>query len=631
MEILTREEKIKLNIGKDGWSNYSAKGEIYTFCLSDGPIGLRHHGESGDTESAVAYPSMQMLSHTWDMGLVERYAEALADDCIDHGVDILLGPGVNIKRVPTCGRNFEYVSEDPYLAGLVGYHYIRALQERHVGACLKHYCCNNQELERYWISAEIDEQTLREIYLKPFEIACKAEPWAIMSSYNRVNGVQVNEDKRLHRILRDELQFDGTVISDWWAVHRPSKAVNAGTNLIMPYDERIMEKLMSAEDVDDSALEENNRRVIALAEKCEYEKNLRQSKLTVSERRQIAQEVEENGIVLLKNNGILPLRNKEAVLPIMGNAAEQYYRGGGSSEVKSELPYEKLHESLQRYGATGAHFAWNDETGTLRNCVKEAKTAEAVIVAVGNSHIVEAEEKDRETLRLPKEEEFYIHTLAKENENVIVVVYAGAPVEMSSWIEEVSAVVWAGYGGDRVNRAVARVLLGDVNPSGKLAETFPLALEDVPAYCTERTAESVYYREGRGVGYRYFVTEKKPVLFPFGYGLSYSKFAYEDLQIVERENCFDVTFTIENISERDGKETAQLYIGCPETNFFELKGFTKVMVPSHAKRKAKITVEKRLLRNYDTRVNDWKPYKGIYEFRVGKNCLDVSLRKERRL
>lgn len=629
MKNCTRQEKIRLNMGKDGWSNYSPNGELYTFQLSDGPIGLRHHGENGDTEPSIAYPSMQMLSHTWDMGLVERYAEALADDCIDHGVDILLGPGVSIKRLPTCGRNFEYVSEDPLLAGVVGYHYIHALQGRHIGACLKHYCCNNQETERYWISAEVDEQTLREIYLKPFEIACKAEPWTVMSSYNRVNGVQVNEDERLHRILREEFGFDGTVISDWWAVHRPSKAVNAGTNLIMPYDEKTMEKLMSAEDIDDSALEENNRRVIALAEKCEHAKTLRQSKLTILERRQIAQEIEENGIVLLKNNGILPLKDRETVLPIIGNAAEQYYRGGGSSEVKPELPYEKLHESLQKCGATGAHFAWNDETGTLQNCVKEAKTAQAVIVAVGNSHIVEAEEKDRETLRLTKEEEFYIHTLAKENKNVIVVVYAGAPIDMSTWIDEVGAVIWAGYGGDMVNRAVAEIILGEVNPSGKLTETFPLALEDVPAYCTERTAESVYYSEKRAVGYRYFATEKKAVLFPFGYGLSYSEFFYKDLQIEEQEDCFDVIFTIENTSDRDGKEIAQLYIGSPETNYFELKGFTKVNVPMHSNRQAKITVDKSLLQNFDVEENAWKPYEGRYEFRVGKNCMDISLRKER--
>ena len=624
----TREERIKLNMGKDHWSNYSPLGEICTFTLADGPIGLKPHGKNGEVETAIAYPSMQMLSHTWDMNLVERYAEALADDCIDNEIDILLGPGVNIKRLPTCGRNFEYVSEDPVLAGYVGYHYISSLQKRHVGSCLKHYCCNNQETERYWISAEVDEQSLREIYMKPFEIACKAEPWMVMSSYNRVNGIQVNEDKRLHEILRKDYKFDGTVVSDWWAVHRPSMAVNAGTNLIMPYDERTMEKLLLATDIDESALEENNRRVIALAEKCEKERTLRQRKFSVSERRDIAQEVEENGIVLLKNNGILPLRDKTADIPIMGHPAEHYYRGGGSSEAKPEFPYEKLHESLQKYGAVGAHFAWNEEIGTLRNCVREAKYSPTVILTVGNPHTLEAEEKDRQHIRLSAEEEFYIHTLAKKNKNLIVIIYAGAAIDMSDWIHEVAAVVWAGYGGERVNRAIARILFGEVNPSGKLTETFPLALEDIPAYHSKRTADEVYYSEGRSIGYRYFATEKVPVLFPFGFGLSYSDFRYENLEYVDKGDVIEASFTIENLSEVDGKETAQLYIGQNETNLYELKGFTKVFVPAYSKVNAKITVEKSILINYDSETNGWIPYEGKYELCIGKNCIDFPLKKE---
>lgn len=628
MSSWTREERMKLNMGKDGWSTYSPKGEIYTVQMSDGPIGVRHHGENGDIETAVAYPSMQMLSCTWDMGLVERCAQALADDCIEHKVDVLLGPGVNIKRIPTCGRNFEYASEDPVLAGYVGYHYIYGLQSCHVGACLKHYCCNNQEEERYWISAEVDEQTLREIYLKPFEIACKAKPWMIMSSYNRVNGTHVNEDRRLHEILRKEFGFEGTVVSDWWAVRRPSKAVNAGTNLIMPYHEKTMEKLISATDVEEATLHRNNQKVEELAQRCAEEKEYRKIQFSVEERRNIAQEVEENAIVLLKNNGVLPLKDKTANLPIMGNAAEHYYRGGGSSEVHPELPYEKLHESLQNYGAIGAHFAWNEETGTLQNCVKEAKTSSAVIVAVGNPNTIETEEKDRQNIRLSPEEEFYIHTLASVNKNVIVVIYAGAAIDMSGWIDEVGAVVWAGYGGERVNRALARILLGEVNPSGKLTETFPIALEDVPAYHAKRTAEKVYYSEGRAVGYRYFATEKIPVLFPFGFGLSYSKFQYEDLAVVDKGEMIEAVFAIENLSEVDGREIAQLYIGLSETNFYELKGFTKILIPASSKVMAKITVEKNLLKNYDIEKQEWKPYEGKYMVCVGKNCMDLSMKKE---
>lgn len=625
---LTREQKIKLNMGRDDWSNYDLDGKIYAFNMSDGPMGIRRQTQNNQIEPAIAYPSMQMLSHTWDLELVGKYADALADDCIDHNVDILLGPGVNIKRSPLCGRNFEYVSEDPILAGLVGYYYISGLQRRHIGACLKHYCCNNQEYERYWISAEVDEKTLRELYLMPFEIASKAKPWTVMTSYNRVNGTQVNEDKRLHIILREEFDFDGAVISDWGAVHRPSQALNAGTNLIMPYDEGRYQKLLSATDIDEMALNENAQHVINLADKCKSQRMGRQSKLTIEQRYDIAQEVAEGGIVLLKNNGVLPIRDKSMNLPIMGNAAEHYYRGGGSSEVKPDSSYVKLHEALQKHGAEGAHFAWNEETGTLRNCTLESKTAPAVIVAVGNPHTVESEEFDRQVIRLSSEEEFYINTLTKINSNVIVIIYAGSAIDMSEWIDKVAAVIWAGYGGVRSNDALARILLGEVNPSGKLTETFPLSLEDIPSYHAPRNAESVVYEEKSNIGYRYFASENIPVLFPFGFGLSYSQFDYARLNIVDCVEYYEVSLDINNLSDVDGYEIVQLYVGPKDRRLRELKGFTKVFVGAHSKENATIIIDKVYLKNYDINLNQWVPYSGLYEFCVGKNCVEFLLRQD---
>ncbi len=630
--MLTREEKIRLNMGKDGWSSYSPNEEIPSFRVTDGPVGVRMIGEDGKTIPSVAYPCFQSLAQTWNLTLAEKYADALADDCVDLGADILLGPGVNIKRTPLCGRNFEYFSEDPFVAGEFGRHYITALQKRGVGACLKHYCCNNQEEERYWISSEVDERTLREIYLKPFEIACKAKPWAVMTSYNRVNGVQVNESAKLHRVLREEFGFCGVVMSDWWAVHRPAEALNAGTNLIMPFDEKSLEKLIKSDSISEIALEENNRRVIDLAKKCAEARKTRCKKYSVEERREIARETAEEGIVLLKNNGVLPLSPESAgSLPVMGTAAERYYYGGGSSAVVPEIPYEKLHEALQKEGVAGAHFAWNEETGTFRNCAKEAETSYAVIVAVGDPAAVESEEKDRTSLRLSPEEELYIRELSKVNRNVIAVVYAGAPIDMSGWIGEVSAVVWAGYGGEKVNEAVARVLTGKVNPSGKTAETFPLSLAGVPAYRAKRTAESAYYEEGRAVGYRHFAKENASVLFPFGFGLSYSEFRYVDLTLKETAQTIEASFTVKNLSPRGGKETAQLYFSHKaaeeetQGDEFALKGFVKIFVAANSETRAKIEIKKADLSYYSVSSCEWKRYTGECQIFVGKNCNDLPL------
>ncbi len=611
MKKLTRKEKIQLNIGKDKWRTHDLDGTLTSVVMSDGPIGLRTHRQDKEesTIPSVAYPCAQILSQTWDVKMVEKYAYALADDCIERNVDVLLGPGVTIKRSPVCGRNFEYMSEDPYLAGIMGYTYIQSLQSRHVGACLKHYCCNNQENERFWLSSDVDEQTLRNIYLKPFEIACRAKPYTIMSSYNRVNGIQVNEHKELHRILREDLGFDGLVMSDWWAVRNPAAAINAGTNVIMPYTEETYQEALASDEIDEKALDENNRRLFALCEKVEKDRPFRKVQTSVEERLAIAREVAENGIVLLKNNGVLPIKNKEKEIPVMGKAAEQYYRGGGSSAVVPLRPYQKLDEALREAGVN-ARFAWDKRTGTLRNCVKLAETSDLVLVAVGNPETVETEELDREHIRLSAEEEFYIHTLSKVNKNVVVLIYAGSAIDMSGWIDEVSAVVWVGYSGERANAALARILTGEVNPSGKLTETFPLKLEDIPAIGTYRDAEKVKYSEGEMVGYRYFTSTGKEVLFPFGYGLSYSTFEYADLSVIEEKGEIVAEFTLRNTSSIDGKEVAQVYLSRKNNGMRELKGFAKREIKAGQSERIRISFSKENLQ-------------GEMELWVGGNSRDV--------
>ncbi len=606
---LTREEKIRLNMGKDSWSTYDAGGKISSIIVSDGPLGLRQHGLP-----SIAYPSTQMLSHTWSVELVASYAEAIADDCIERGVDVLLGPGITVKRVPTCGRNFEYVSEDPFLAGVMGYTYVTALQSRGVGACVKHYCCNNQENERFWISAEVDEKTLRTIYLKPFEIAVKAQPYMVMSSYNLVNGERVNESKKLHDILRKEFGFDGLIVSDWDAVRNPAAAINAGTNLIMPFSERLLLEALNGDEVDEAALDENNRKLLQTLAKIEADRPRRKVVRSAEERRAVAQAVEEEGIVLLKNNGVLPIQNKEKLIPVLGAPAEKYYRGGGSSQVTPTIPYEKIDEALRALGVN-ARYAGDKRVGAFRNCARLAAEADVALVAVGNPSSVEMEERDRDGIKLSLEEELYIRTLCKTKAKVVVLVYAGSAIDMSAWIEDVAAVVWVGYGGERVNAALARVLTGEVNPSGKLTETFPMRLEDIPAANAYRDAEKIEYSEGELVGYRYFTSAGKKPLFPFGYGLSYSTFAYEGLSLEETAEGVAATFTVRNLSQIRGKEISQAYVRRKGRTMLELKGFAKTELGGGESKRVRILLPKEELL-------------GGCEVLVGGNSLDLPLTAE---
>lgn len=493
---LTKEQKVKLVMGADSWTNYDVDGQLCKFVVSDGPVGVRKptcrdfDNQSGVTKS-VAYPSCQVLSHTWNLSLARLMGNAIANDCIEQDVDIILGPGVNIKRLPVCGRNFEYMSEDPYLAGMLAREYIFGVQEKHVGTSLKHFCCNNSEYSRHWVSMEVDERTMREIYLKAFEIACQAKPWTVMSSYNLVNGARMSEHKKLYTVLRKEFGFDGLVVSDWEAVKDPVASLNAGCNWEMPFNavhqQTMLEKANKGE-LDEQALDESVAQVIALAEKCETERKLRKLDMSLDERRKVAQTIAEQGMVLLKNDGVLPIKTSQNVL-VTGVPARKYYYGGGSSNVDPERGFVSLSDALAKTGVNAYFFESVWETGghqahmgNLKACVAKAIEADCVIITVGNSNACEYESADRQTMKLTAEEELCIHSIANVCDNVIVAVYAGAPVDMSNWIDEVSAVIWAGFGGEYASEALSNILIGKVNPCGKLTETFPLSLEDVPAY-----------------------------------------------------------------------------------------------------------------------------------------------------
>lgn len=643
IKSLTKEQKIKLIMGADFWTNYDLDGRIYKFVVSDGPVGLRQPldrttAEQQNCIKSVAYPSFQMLSQTWDSGLAYEMGKSLGNDCIEQNVDILLGPGVNIKRLPTNGRNFEYFSEDPYIAGVFAKEYIKGVQSKHVGTALKHFCCNNSEKSRHWASMEVDERTLREIYLRPFEIACEAKPWTVMTSYNLLNGVRMSEHKKLYGILRNEFGFEGLIMSDWDAVKNSEASMNAGLNLEMPYNAQHQKEMLSkADDLCLERLDECSQRVLDLAEKCERESRWRNIDMTLAERRNVALKIEEEGIVLLKNNQVLPF-NKGKVF-VTGAAAWHYYFGGGSSNVFPEREFESLEESLKNEGIdvrydesvweVNGHLA---NLGNLKEAVMKAVHSDYTILCVGDPNSCECEGMDRQQIKLCKEEEFAIHSLAKASEKLIVVVYAGAAIDMSNWIDEVDAVIWAGYGGEYVNKAVAEVLTGKVNPSGKLTETFPLSLNDVPSENAYRDESVMLYSEGLNVGYRYFDTFRIPVLFPFGFGMSYSEFEYGNLSIEQNQDAMKVAFEIENISDVDGKEIAQVYVREMTREVYrpykELKGFKKIFIKAHEKERVELTLDKSAFAYYSVSTDRWKVKAGAYEILIGKSSEEIVLSKK---
>ncbi len=634
----TIEEKLKLLSGKDGWSTEDFDGKLYEVVVSDGPVGLRKlvvHKKAvqGEEVPAIAYPSCAVLSQTWNSALAFEMGKCLADDCIEQNVDILLAPGVNIKRSPICGRNFEYFSEDPYLSGVFGREYIAGVQSHHVGTCLKHYCANNSEMGRMWTSSDVDERTLREIYLQPFRIACEADPLTVMCGYNLVNGQRMSEHKKLFRILREEFwREDGLVFSDWGAVKDEVASVRAGLDIKMPYEEGGYERLKAAYDkgeLTESEIDACVERVLALIARCAENHEKRKLQSTADERRAVAERIAREGIVLLKNNGVLPLKGGESIM-LTGENPDIYYSGKGSSYVSQHAEIATLYEVLKKalpaasIQKTGVQVGWSPN---YYQAFEEAYNADVAIVVCGD---FETEEYDRTTMRLSREEELQIIEVAARNRNTVVVLRYGSVVDMSAWADKVAAIVWAGYGGERGNEALADILSGKANPSGRLSETFAHHYEYYPAAHTYRTHAVNAYTEGLSVGYRYFDGQKDKVLFPFGYGLSYSSFVYSDIRVEENEKGRLVSFFIENCSEMDGAEVAQVYVR--EVNSIvprpmkELKGFAKVSIPAGERKQVQIQLQRQDFAYYSTAIDGWTVKTGEFEILVGKNTQEICLK-----
>lgn len=635
-------EKLKLVMAKDWWETDDLDGKIGKVKVSDGPVGLRCLAvtDSWANDSiypSVAYPCYQMLSQTWNLSLAHKMGRAIADDCIEHNVDILLGPGVNIKRTPLCGRNFEYFSEDPYVAGMFGKAFIEGVQEGHVGTSLKHYCCNNREYSRYWLSSEVDERTLREIYLKPFEIAVQAKPWTVMTSYNLVNGVRMSANKELNAVLRNEFGFDGVIVSDWEAVQDPLDTLHSDLDLEFPHNEKHaqeMRKHLEEGRIDLECLDKCSGRIIALGEKATDEKKLQKIQYSVEERIEISQEVEEEGIVLLKNNGVLPLKDEK--IYITGLPSQIYYHGGGSSAVIPNRPFVPLDEALRNLGydayyseSIGKIYGANVSMGNIRQACLNSEQSDVTILTVGTGAGAEVEETDRRDIKLTPEELDALRYLRKYAKKLVVVVYAGSAVDLCEFDKLADAIVLAGFGGQNVSQAVANVLTGKVNPSGRLTETYAFSVDDIPSEHTTRSETIMAYEEKLNVGYRYFETECVDALYPFGYGLSYSTFLYSDLKVVIKENFVDVSFKIENSSDVAGNEVVQIYISevhpVVTRPVRELKAFDKVFIKAHDKIDVKRRLDKEVFSYYSPEHGKWVIHPGIFLIEIRKNAHEILL------
>lgn len=635
-------EKIKLVMAKDFWTTEDLNGKLGNVKVSDGPMGLRclavtDSWENDSIYPSVAYPCYQMLSQSWNLSLAHKMGRAIADDCIEHNVDVLLGPGINIKRTPLCGRNFEYFSEDPYVAGMFGKYFIEGVQAGHVGTSLKHYCCNNREFARHWISSQIDERTLRELYLKPFEIAVKAKPWTIMTSYNLVNGVRMSANKKLNDILRNEFGFDGAIISDWGAVQDPLDSLHAELDLEFPHNTKHaaqMREYLEAGRVNMECLDKCSGRIIALGEKAANERALRKIQYSEEERIAISQEAEEEGIVLLKNNGVLPLQNE--TLCVTGLPVKRYYYGGGSSAVTPNRPFVPLDEALRNLGYETLYSESVRDTcggnvvmGNIRQTCLDCAQYDVTVFAVGTGSGVEVESTDRRDITLSPEELSALQYLRKYAKKLVVVVYAGSAVDLSQFNELADAVVLAGFGGQNVSQAVANVLSGRVNPSGRLTETYAYSIKDIPAEQARRDETVMVYEEKLNVGYRYFNTCGVEVLYPFGYGLSYSQFRYSNMKVKKTDDRVTVSVWVENISDTDGKEVVQLYVNEVSPAVHrpkrELKAFAKVAIKAHERTEVTFELTGDAFSYYDETRNSWMVNPGLFRIEIGKNANEILM------
>ncbi|HAJ38870.1 MAG TPA: glycosyl hydrolase [Chloroflexi bacterium] len=644
---MTLEEKAALVTGATPWTTTPvARLGVPELFVSDGPHGVRRVEDvntlGAQSIPATCFPTAALLAATWNADLVYRMGQALASEANAIGVGVLLGPGVNMKRTPLCGRNFEYFSEDPYLAGELAASLIEGIQSGGVGASLKHFAANNQEHQRFSIDAVVDERTLREIYLPAFERAVKrAKPWTVMCAYNKLNGEYCSEHYTLlTEILKQEWGFEGFVVSDWGAVHDRVKALRAGLDLEMPgpkprRTQAVIDAVHTGE-LDAAVLDEAVRRVLTIAFRAA--ETPKGAAFDVEANHALARQIAAEGMVLLKNDGILPLQNPQRVAVIGRAAKYPHFQGGGSSHInptRVDSPFDALQSR-----AGGATLTYSEgypageefQQSLIDEAVTAARSANVALIFVALPSYKESEGYDRTDLDLTAQQVALIKAVSAVQPHTVVILHNSSAVAMTAWIDGVGAVLEAWLMGQAGGGAVADILYGVTNPSGKLAETFPLHLEDTPAFINFPGENGqVRYGEGLFIGYRYYDAKRAPVLFPFGHGLSYTTFAYSNARVsaptFRDVDGVTVSVDVTNTGAMAGKEIVQIYVHDRHCQFArpekELKGFAKVELQPGETKTVTLALDFRAFAFWHPGHKQWVAEAGEFDILIGASAADI--------
>ena len=644
---MTLEEKAALCTGASFWSTTPVERlGVPEMVVSDGPHGVRRVADVNSIAMkslpATCFPTASCLASTWDVDLLHELGQALGEECIALNVDVLLGPGVNMKRTPLGGRNFEYFSEDPYLAGELAASLISGIQSKGVGTSVKHYAANNQETQRSFISAAVDERTLREIYLPAFEAAVKkAKPWTVMCAYNKINGIYCSEHHELLvDILKDEWGFEGLVVSDWGAVHDRVASLKGGLDLEMPgpQEQRVkaVVEAVRAGALDEAVLDEAVGRILGIVFKAA--ETPKGGEFDVEAHNSLARKIASEGMVLLKNNGILPLKNPQHVAVIGRAAREPYFQGGGSSHVnptKVAIPFtelQKLAGDAELTYVEGYSADSGFQQALIDEAVGVAQSADVALLYIALPASEESEGYDRPNLDLTPQQVALIKAVASVQPRTVVILNNGAPVVMSEWIGGAAAVLEAWMMGQAGGEAVADVLFGKVNPCGKLIETFPIKLADTPAYINFPGGNGeVRYGEGIFIGYRYYDAKEMPALFPFGYGGSYTTFKYSSPKVsataFKDVDGLTVSVNVTNTGKMAGKEIVQVYVHDHKSRLVrppkELKGFAKVELQPGETKTVVIQLDFRAFAYYHPSYKQWITEDGEFDILIGASAADI--------
>lgn len=652
---MSLEEKASLCSGLNFWNTKPIERlNIPSIMMTDGPHGLRKQSEGADhlgineSVESTCFPTASALACSFDRDLVKELGIAIGEECQSENVSIVLGPGANIKRSPLCGRNFEYYSEDPYLSSEMTKNQIQGTQSQGIGTSLKHFAANNQEHRRMTIDTIVDERTLREIYLASFETAIKeAQPWTVMCAYNKLNGEYCSENYRLlTEILRNEWGFEGFVVSDWGAVNDRDKGLSSGLELQMPADggmgDNLIVEAVKKNRLSECVLDEAVERILNIIFKAV--ENKRENGIYSKEKHhELARKIAGECMVLLKNEEkILPLKKEEKIAVIGELATKVRYQGGGSSHINPTKLDNTYEEIVSFAGSENVRYARGYDLSiddTIYELAEEAKKlaieADKVILFIGLPERYESEGFDRTHLNIPKNQYDLVKVLKSVNENIVVILSNGSPIEMS-FVSDVKAILEAYLTGQASGKAICDILYGEVNPSGKLAETFPLKLYDNPSYLNfPGEVDKVEYKEGIFVGYRYYDKKAMDVLFPFGYGLSYTNFEYSNLKISKNEiddtEKVTVSVNIKNIGDVFGKEIVQLYIRDKESSVTrpekELKGFEKIGLEPGEEKEVTFILNKRSFAYYNVDLGDWHVESGEFEILIGKSSREIVLKE----